>query len=680
MALLPGSSSARLSMDVTVGFDNAVMPQSWAPVMVELFNDGPPVEGLIEVSPGSIGRGIRYCKPVVLPTNSRKRLWIYAHVGNHESSFDVKLLAPNGRVIDQGTVGFRTLPPQAEIFATATRSDLHLLPPGAKPDPQREIHGARLRQVAVPDDAVGYEGLKALVLTDIAESEWTPAQRSALRNWVALGGHLVVSVNNADNFIKSRYWGEFLPMQITSSEVAPSLKAIESVAGGSPTLGTNAAPVAVGEVIAGTIRVRAGEFPLIVERPYGRGTVTLLTFSVETEPFRSWSNKEAFWAGLIGVPVAPAVESQDKRAGRFGQPQAYWGMRTFDDIFRVILESRLERQISLWWLLLLIGCYLVVIGPFDYWFVRHRLKRPVLTWLTFPCYVVGFSGLIYGIGYSLKSGDSELVQASFVDVVPEANLSRGTTIAGFYSTSNRRFPFVGATAESHFRFTSSGFENPAGRGGAVLSGETQVIETDKGFQASVPVPIWSSKMFVSDWTRSGGLLQVQLSTEAGPPKVQIANRSGTTLRGVTIISGNGVHSLGDLKANASLEAEIDGKSGRQDFASWLDGLTDPKLMQILQYWGWGGRHYGQREVPAWETVLPLLTFAERIRQLPEHAKIQNWREIDLSKYVDQPTIIVLAYADKFSGEGLEPKFRPDRAEHHALLRCVVRRDQQRTPN
>ena len=54
-------------MDVSVGFDGKVLPQSWTPVLVEFFNDGPPVEGLVEVRSATFAQGAVYAKPVVLP-------------------------------------------------------------------------------------------------------------------------------------------------------------------------------------------------------------------------------------------------------------------------------------------------------------------------------------------------------------------------------------------------------------------------------------------------------------------------------------------------------------------------------------------------------------------------------------------------------------------------------------
>ena len=43
---------------------------------------------------------------------------------------------------------------------------------------------------------------------------------------------------------------------------------------------------------------------------------------------------------------------------------------------------------------------------FDQFWLK-RIGRPMLTWITFPCYVIFFSLLIYFIGYRLRAGESE---------------------------------------------------------------------------------------------------------------------------------------------------------------------------------------------------------------------------------------------------------------------------------
>ena len=51
-----------------------------------------------------------------------------------------------------------------------------------------------------------------------------------------------------------------------------------------------------------------------------------------------------------------------------------------------MMDSRQVHKLPVGWLLLLLLVYLVVIGPFDRFWLK-RIGKPMLTWITFPCYV-----------------------------------------------------------------------------------------------------------------------------------------------------------------------------------------------------------------------------------------------------------------------------------------------------
>src|SRR5207249_2777093 len=112
------------------------------------------------------------------------------------------------------------------------------------------------------------------------------------------------------------------------------------------------------------------------------------------EPFRSWKNRTWFWAGLFNL--TPNFFSSNATMGYSGA--------TIDAVFGAMAESKQVHKLPVYWLLLLLAVYLLVIGPFDHWILK-RLKKQMWTWITFPGYVLFFSGLIYYIGFLLRAGD-----------------------------------------------------------------------------------------------------------------------------------------------------------------------------------------------------------------------------------------------------------------------------------
>ena len=164
-------------------------------------------------------------------------------------------------------------------------------------------------------------------------------------------------------------------------------------------------PVATGRLRDGQVLLSAKDKPLIIQASRGRGQGTLLTFSPEREPFRSWKNRPWFWSKIIQIPTdwytAPDIS-------------AYGGW-SLDGVFGALIDSRQVRKLPIGWLLLLLVGYLVVIGPLDRYWLK-KINREMLTWLTFPVYVVFFSLLIYFIGYKLRAGELEWNELHVVDV------------------------------------------------------------------------------------------------------------------------------------------------------------------------------------------------------------------------------------------------------------------------
>src|SRR5262249_61289518 len=105
--------------------------------------------------------------------------------------------------------------------------------------------------------------------------------------------------------------------------------------------------VAVGNLRDGQVVQDAEDTPLIITANRGRGRITVLMFSPEREPFRSWKNIPTFWARVTDIPAGWYVAQQ---AGSMG------GISS-DGIFGAMLDSRQVHKLPVEWLLLLLAVY-----------------------------------------------------------------------------------------------------------------------------------------------------------------------------------------------------------------------------------------------------------------------------------------------------------------------------------
>ena len=230
--------------------------------------------------------------------------------------------------------------------------------------------------------------------------------------------------------------------------------------------------------------------PMAIEGLRGRGKITVLTFDPEREPFISWKNRKWLWTGVSGI-----------LASEFQKPYTSLNATRLssDGIFGAMIDSKQVHKLPLGWLLLLLTAYLVVIGPLDQYWLK-KINRQMLTWVTFPCYVLIFSGLIYYIGFRLRAGELEWNELSMVDVLPDAERAvlRGETYVSIYSPDNATYDLAGAEKFAALRGEFLGY-----LGGSQESTRANIVQTGNNFEAQTYVPVWTSQLLVNDWVQPG---------------------------------------------------------------------------------------------------------------------------------------------------------------------------------
>jgi hypothetical protein len=404
--------------------------------------------------------------------------------------------------------------------------------------------------------------------------------------------------------------------------------------------------------------VAAGDAPLIVTANRGWGRVTLLLFSPEREPFRSWKNLPTFWAKLADVPGIMYV---DAKLGRSAGPSS-------DGIFGAMLDTRQVHKLPVAWLLLLLVVYLVVIGPFDQYWLK-RINRPMLTWITFPCYVVLFSLLIYVIGYKLRAGESEWNELHLVDVLlkgDEAEL-RGQTYASVYSPANQRYLLESrqeyATVRSEFAGTWSGAQ----------PGEKAIFlqEGDGAVKAQIFVPVWTSQLFVSDWWQPSPVpLSVNVVPQAGGWQVTVENHTDHALANAQIVVDESVMSLGEIPSRQKKTFTVS-KAKATPLASFVlqhgAGFTAAVRGRQRTF---GGAESGRiDDLPNGSMAASFLSYLGG----PQNSmgRFVAPPGLDLSGVLEHGNAVLLAWAADYSPVKTLRQFTPRRSRKNTLWRVAV---------
>jgi hypothetical protein len=586
---------AALQFDVFLGYDGVVPNGTWIPVVCEIKNDGPSFNGVVEVDSDAGSSGQKRRMAVELPTGTLKRITIpVISTTRNYQRWDVRLLDDRGKVraeqlsiqvrkeVNSGTPILGALPRTASF--TPSLLPIKLPQPGMQPA------AARLLPTIFPDNPLVLEGMSALYLNSAKAADLRlrePNQVDALYRWLNAGGHLIVGVEQISDITATPWLEQLFPVELkdiktirrhpelqewlrtgawttnaTRSQRIPQMnfpgqrrknspfpqntqsQVISS--GGNPfgNLESDSnfelaeIQVAVGTLRDGQVIQDAEDTPLMISANRGRGRITVLMFSPEREPFRSWKNLPTFWSKLADVPADLYVSNDYGYRGEVGS----------DGIFGAMIDTRQVHKLPVEWLLLLLIVYLVVIGPLDQFWLK-KIGKPMLTWITFPCYVVMFSLLIYFIGYKLRAGESEWNEFHLVDVFVNGENAqlRGRTYASIYAPSNQRYEVDGGDE----KYATLRGEYVPTYGANQSTEKANVMQYGDTFKAEIFVPVWTSQLFISDWWQGPAALPLAVTISPqgeGVWQLKAENRTENKLTNAKIAIEGYLMELGEIPA------------------------------------------------------------------------------------------------------------------------------------
>ncbi len=351
--------------------------------------------------------------------------------------------------------------------------------PGEPNRGDRQLRNGRIETAAItsveelPDQWFGYDTADLVVLatggasegflTKLFQNNFYKPKRDALREFVARGGRLVVSLGKNFDDLNVEAFKAFLPLTFSSEQVEAvpltftganrsgietELKypvRIKRDAEGNPQKDKDgnlippapagnfrivklrpkpgtAAPYCLSPEMVKNPRAafEGGALPLVVQVPVGLGRITVVAFDLDASPFRDLEKRPEFWDWLVrkagseraAVPpekydlsnLAPGVNPTASEDGiTFALRQ---NVDTFDGV----------PVISFGWVALFIVLYTLLIGPVEYLFLKKILGRLELTWITFPIIVLTVSAAAYFTAYEIKGKDLRVNKIDVVDV------------------------------------------------------------------------------------------------------------------------------------------------------------------------------------------------------------------------------------------------------------------------
>jgi hypothetical protein len=707
------TAHAALQFDVFLGYDGVVPEASWFPVTCEIKNDGPSFKGTVEITP-DYGQGQTRREQVELPTGTLKRVFIPVFCNAGYSTWNIRLIDERGKVRAEKLKeqALRQVSAGTPIMGAIMRNAgaKPLIRPVATEQEKPQPPAAAVLPPILPDNPLILEGMTALYLSSMRAPELRdPDQVQALYAWLNAGGHLIVGVEQISDVTSVKWLDALFPIELhdirpvaqhtelhawiqtvhwdlkpvqpnypysmspprtrpprrpRNQQVVPAPAVEESSSESATEIADDpkfeAAPlqVALGKLRDGKVVVpqRSSDGPpLIVSAPRGRGRITVLLFSPEREPFVQWKNLPVFWAKVTDIPANWYVRQQV-------------GGWSSDAIFGAMTDSRQVHKLPVEWLLVLLIVYLIVIGPFDRFWLK-KINRPMLTWITFPCYVVAFSLVIYFIGYKLRAGEAEWNELHIVDVLQNGDKAelRGRTYASIYSPANERYKVESAQKYATLRGEFSGAQ------GSAQSGEKGTVDQNgDSFKGEIFIPVWTSQLFISDWWEPTDIpLSATVAKQGNGWRVTVENHTEQKISDARIVVDNLIFTLGEIPGSQSKTFALNSEQGLE-VRTYVSSHSD-ELMQAARSRqnAFGAAESGHlNDLP--NATITASFLSQMSRQEVYMGNFVTAPGLDLAYETERGNAILFAWAENYSPVKALYQIQPKRAHKNTMFRIPIR--------
>ncbi|HTN74822.1 MAG TPA: hypothetical protein VL096_06225, partial [Pirellulaceae bacterium] len=304
---------------ISIGLGEHFKVGHWTPVRIELENaSDTPVAGQLVLTTADVdGLSTRYVTEEVIRLDKTAALWRYVKFGNGESDLTVEFVSDAGvtqrRVVRTTQQATALVSTSELIVAVGDRLGVEEALTLRSRSMKRPVSIVLLKSLSeLPDHPAGLAAIDTLILPT-SQVEWSqlPQQSSSVvRNWVARGGRLILSVGKqgAELFGEQGVLVGLAPGAFDRVFALQRSGAIEAYAGATQRLETGGKRVSIDMTLLRAPRGRielaetgpGGESqPVVLNYPVGFGLVTLVTVDLDQPPLASWKGRPRFVAKLL---------------------------------------------------------------------------------------------------------------------------------------------------------------------------------------------------------------------------------------------------------------------------------------------------------------------------------------------------------------------------------------------
>ncbi|TCT15561.1 hypothetical protein EDC18_103267 [Natranaerovirga pectinivora] len=388
LPMIAANEEGNIAIDVTYGFEKNIKIGKHMPVTVNIKNNGPDFEGVVEVEvPRNNNEVTVYKKNISFPQNTEKEVSLSIPVQNNIGSIKVNVKNTNGKLIKDNSFnidGRRVL--TNSLLIGVLSDDYSSLMYLQENSILSHIYSPRtfvdLSRVHLPEDVLGLGALDVIIINNYNTSNISNEQYDAIKQWVKNGGHLIIGTGPTYNKTLSIFEDDFLSGDIRSANT------IETNFNHEALMPIN---LHIQDII-----MNEGEDVfadgLVRKIQRGNGVILLTLFDLGLEPLVSYHNNVDFAALLFNNTISNEylynAQVDNRRLDG-------WRLSSYLSMFPDVNLPKMST------IVIIIMIYLLIVGPLIY-FIAKKLDKREFLWIGVPAIAIIFTGIIFSFGGSTR--------------------------------------------------------------------------------------------------------------------------------------------------------------------------------------------------------------------------------------------------------------------------------------
>ena len=390
-------------------------------------------------------------------------------------------------------------------------------------DDNRRVAKQVLDYSQLPDSWLAYDAVETILIATndtLLLSELSEKQVTAIEGWVRHGGRLIISASpehSEDWFGSNKPLAQFAPSAVKEiGQFKNSSRLEDFVKSSKQLLKSNDPPietVVIEPSLAKVWVIDEDKKPLIVQHAMGLGTIVFVAFDLKNPAVVAWPSYSVLIRVLVEGKSTARGNSQS--ISTLGGSVVRLGFTDLvGQLFAPMEQFSKVQFVPFTAIAILIGLYILCIGPLDYFLLRNVFKRMELTWITFPLFSLLFCGLAVGISLWSRPHALQANQLEIIDIDATDSSCRGFVWTNFYSPTGDSLDVQMPSKNSldlSINESMTSWHGQPGDGLGGMNGGSAAAATTPAYTQSVglnpissqlksfPIPVSSSRAVFTNW-------------------------------------------------------------------------------------------------------------------------------------------------------------------------------------